>query len=382
MALLHLMAACGRDQGVVVEAATVDHGLRAGSAEEADFVRRTCQDIDIQHETLRWSGWNGQGNLQAEARAARYRLLAHWAERRGLDVVALGHTLDDQAETFLMRLAREAGVDGLAAMKGWFERDGAAFWRPVLALERTALRGYLKRHGQTWCEDPSNEDEDFDRVKARKALVVLGAIGIEPGRLRGVALNMASASDTLKRVTCETAERLAVVEAGDVVFDRRALLEGPGEIHRRLLAHALVWVSAADYLPRRDALRDLDRAIRRGQGHTLHGCFVTTDDKSVRVAREYNAVKDAAAPLGGVWDNRWLVAGPPCDGLEIRALGAAVRHCPDWRNTALPRTSLMASPGVWQGDTLVAAPIAGYPGGYSAEIVHPQGHFAASVLSH
>lgn len=382
VALLHLVADCARDRGVTVEAATVDHGLREEAAAEAEFVFETCQSLDIHHETLRWTGWDGQGNLQAAARAARYGLLADWAKRRRLDRVALGHTLDDQAETFLMRLAREAGVDGLAAMDAVFTRDGASFWRPALALERADLRAYLERHGHGWCEDPSNEDRRFDRVKARKVLGELDALGIDAGTLWGVALNLASARDALKQVTRDRAEEIAKVEGGDVVFDRSALLACPQEILRRLLAQALVWVSGADYPPRRDALFDLWRALLKPGKQTLHGCLVTVDHGSVRVAREYNAVKDTRAAPGAPWDTRWRVTGPARDGAEIRALGEGVRHCADWRNTGLPRSSLMASPAVWQGDALIAAPIAGYSGGYSAEIAHPRGDFVASVLTH
>ena len=382
MALLHVLAECAPDHEVVLEAATVDHGLRSGSADEAKFVKNACEILDIHHETLRWTEWDGRGNMQAEARAARYRLLADWAGRRRLDRVAIAHTLDDQAETFLMRLGREAGVDGLAAMEGLFVREGMTFWRPALALERAALRAWLERRGVGWCEDPSNEDESFDRVKARKALKVLEEIGIDGGTLWGVALNLAAASDALRRVAAETAARIVTVEAGDVVLDRRELLKIPYEIQRRLLAAALVWVSAADYPPRRDALADLERTVIGGGKHTLHGCLVTTGDNSVRVAREYNAVKDIRAAMGGLWDRRWRVSGPRHDGLEIRALGEAVKGCPDWRNAGLPRTSLMASPAVWHGDALVAAPIAGLSGGFSAEIDHPQGDFVASVLTH
>ena len=73
---------------------------------------RICAGLGVPHQTLRWEGWDGKGTLQAEARRTRYGLIADWARGRGLPSVALGHTRDDQAETFLMRLSREAGVDG------------------------------------------------------------------------------------------------------------------------------------------------------------------------------------------------------------------------------------------------------------------------------
>lgn len=381
VALLHILAGCAPDHGVTLEAATVDHGLRPESVGEAARVARTCAGLGIAHETLVWQGWDGSGNLQAEARDARYRLLAGWARARGLDAVALGHTSDDVAETFLMRLAREAGVDGLAAMAGAFSRDGARFLRPALGVGRDALRGFLDRHGIGWVDDPSNEDARFDRVKARKVLETLADLGIDAGVLAGVAANLASASAALRQITGDTARRIARTEAGDVVIDRAALAETAPEIARRLLVAALGWVSGAAYAPRREALADLERAIAAGRTHTLHGCLVLETGPDLRICREHAAVKDLASPLGAVWDNRWRITGPGAN-LVVRALGEAVKDCPDWRDTGLPRASLTASPAVWDGETLIAAPVAGFSAGFSATIDPTCGDFFTYALSH
>ena len=109
--MLYLAVEAGCDVAV----ATVDHGLRPEAAAEAAEVAAICAGLGVPHEILHWH-WDGAGNLQDAARRGRMALLADWARRRGLRTVALGHTEDDIAETFLMRLARDAGVDGLAAM--------------------------------------------------------------------------------------------------------------------------------------------------------------------------------------------------------------------------------------------------------------------------
>src|SRR6478735_1325409 len=114
MALLVLAAAARPGQ---VEAATVDHLLREGSHEEAEMVARVCYQLSVPHSILK-ARWDERPDtaIQEKARRERYRLLGFWAEERGLDALATGHHVDDQAETVLMRLARGSGVRGLAGM--------------------------------------------------------------------------------------------------------------------------------------------------------------------------------------------------------------------------------------------------------------------------
>jgi tRNA(Ile)-lysidine synthase len=155
-----------------VEAATVDHGLRAESADEAMQAARVCETLGVPHETLRVEV--AAGNLQAEARAARYAALADWMERRGLAGLATAHHADDQAETLLARLNRASGVAGLAGARarGRVPVAGTRFTlvRPVLDWRREELAEVVAAAGLPTAQDPSNADERFDRVRIRKAL--------------------------------------------------------------------------------------------------------------------------------------------------------------------------------------------------------------------
>jgi tRNA(Ile)-lysidine synthase len=344
-------------------------------------VARLCEGLGIPHSVLRWEGWDGRGNLQDHARQNRYALIAGWAKARGLPSVALGHTMDDQAETLLMRLAREAGVEGLASMRLVFEREGARFDRPFLFDRRADLRAYLEAKGVAWVEDPSNEDESFGRVRARKALAALEPLGIGTEELLRVALNLRDASDALGQAASDFARAKAKAAGGDLIFDRTALRRQPAEIARRLLGHALMFVGSADYPPRREPLEKVMEHLRATGNTTLHGCLVTVSDMTVRVAREHAAVAGLRGPTDAPWDRRWRLAGPHAPDLELRALGEAVRECPDWRATGLPRATLLASPAVWRGDRLVAAPVAGLSNSWTAD-TGGAADFAAFLISH
>lgn len=378
LALLHLMNDWGR---APLAAVTVDHGLRPESTGEAAHVAAICESLGIPHDVLTWQGWDGKGNLQDQARRTRYSMIADWARERDLDAVALGHTMDDQAETVLMRLAREAGVDGLSGMAPRVVRHGTNFCRPLLGARREELREVLRARRVAWADDPSNVDEEFERVRVRKALAALEPLGIGVERIAASASHLLDARNALAQVAADFARAKMKSAAGDLIFDRTLLNRQPPEIRRRLLVGALKWVASAEYPPRRDALEDLDDAIARGENATLHGCRIMVSDFTLRITREAKAVEDLAGPTHAPWDTRWRIDGPHAPDLEIRALGEAVKECPDWRATRLPRATLLASPAIWRGENLVAAPVAGLPNGWSAKVAD-QSDFAASLLSH
>lgn len=357
-ALLCLARDWAEAAGARIVAATVDHGLRPEAAEEAEAVGRFCAGIGIEHAVLCWRGWDGAGNVQAEARRARYRLLAEWGRREGLEAVLLGHTMDDQAETTLMRLGRSAGVDGLAAMAGRFERDGQVFARPLLGQRRAALRDVLRARGVAWIDDPSNEDARFDRVRVRRALDDLAAIGVDARALTTVSANMADVRAALDWQVAQIAEGAVRIEAGDVLVDLEVFASVPFELRRRLLLEALFFVAGGDYAPRREAMGRMLGQIAEGQGGTLAGCVVTVRGKVLRVMREYAAVADEVTQ-SRLWDGRWQVDGPWRGDEILRALGEdGLRQVEDWRASGQPRQSLLASPSVWRADRLVAAPVA------------------------
>ncbi|HRD78871.1 MAG TPA: tRNA lysidine(34) synthetase TilS, partial [Hyphomicrobiaceae bacterium] len=183
MALLLLAAEWTRSRGAAGEVApltaiTVDHGLRAESAAEAEFVAAKCASLAIPHTILRWTGPKPTTGLPEAARQARYDLIAeHLAadarahtgrpQRR----LATAHHRDDVAETFLMRLARGSGLDGLAAMAEsttWPPCGGRlpgrplmTIVRPLLSVPKDHLIATLAARGCGWHEDPTNRDSSF-----------------------------------------------------------------------------------------------------------------------------------------------------------------------------------------------------------------------------
>ncbi len=377
LAMLHLAV----EAGGKVQVATVDHGLRPGAAIEAAGVGRVCEELGVRHEVLHWQ-WDRKGNLQDAARRGRRAALAAWALRQGLGAVALAHTRDDVAETFVMRLARGAGVDGLAAMAARWQEAGVTWVRPLLGVSRAELRDYLTGIGQTWVEDPSNDNDRFDRVRVRKALGVLRPLGISAERLAEVAGHLAEARAALEAVTDAAWARIAGDRGLAVTVDGAALAGEPAEVQRRVVIRLIGRIAPQGYAPRGGAVQRLLARILAGKDGALAGCRFQIVKGQVWAFREAKAVSRLVCPADQVWDGLWRLEGPAPDGAEIRALGAGITACPDRHASGLPRAALMASPAMWLGQRLIAAPHAGFGPGYSAIPLFPAAALHQSVISH
>lgn len=368
-----LVLACHHFGADRISAVSVDHGLRPEATAELAQVGALCLSLGCSHGILSWTGWNKRGNLQAEARAARYHLMAEWARSVGIRTIALGHTADDQAETVLMRLARGSGVDGLAAMSAVSERDGIRWVRPLLALAREELRDYLVGRGVAWSEDPSNEDPGFDRIRLRQLMPELARIGLDRDRLIQTAAHMARAKSALESAERSLASDAVRQEAGDILIDKAVFDAAPEELQTRLLADALGFVSGHVYRPRFAALQGL---LAEGAG-TLHGARLIDENDRLRITREWAAVRDHCCASEQLFDGRWRLKGPAQEGDTICALGeAGLAEVDDWRSSGLPRETLLASPAIWRGKDLISAPLAGHNAAWSAELSGKRADFA------
>ncbi|WP_374529124.1 tRNA lysidine(34) synthetase TilS [Novosphingobium sp.] len=190
-----------------IAAATVDHGLRPESADEAAMVGRVCAELGVPHQVLGVTV--AQGNLQSEARAARYAALAAWMEREGLGALASAHHADDQAETLLLRLNRASGVAGLAGVRARGPVPGTRLplLRPLLGWRRSELAEVVAAAGFEAVDDPSNANDRFDRARIRKAMA--GADWLDVPAIAQSAAHLADADAALDWAAArEWAERV------------------------------------------------------------------------------------------------------------------------------------------------------------------------------
>lgn len=247
-------------------AATVDHGLRPEAAAEAALVAGICAELGIPHQTLTVT--LSPGNLQAQARTARYAALAGWMEREELAQLATAHHADDQAETLILRLNRGSGVAGLAGVraKGRLPDTELAVVRPLLGWRRNELTAVVTACGLMAAQDPSNADDRFDRARLRKALA--GADWLDPTMLAASARHLADADTAIDwAATREWQEAVAPAPMG-LTYRPRA----PKAVALRVIARILSELGEADV--RGSAIARLYDSLRNGQPASLGALVV------------------------------------------------------------------------------------------------------------
>jgi tRNA(Ile)-lysidine synthase len=289
LALMHLLARWARKAKAAPPLVlTVDHGLRPESKADAKAVARWAKALKLECEILTVKSPKPRSDIEAWARAARLGLMHKAMTKHGLKALYLAHHQDDQAETFLLRLARGSGLDGLGAMRPLapFPLPQAAqltLARPLLAMPRQSLRDFLKAQKQDWLEDPMNAETRFARNRMRALLPVLAQAGLTAQRISDAALHLARAREALDLATAAVLARAIRRPDGEnkdaiLLLDAQALVAAPREIGLRALAALLKNVAGTVYRPRFDALERLfgQIAAKGGlkAGATLNGCRI------------------------------------------------------------------------------------------------------------
>jgi tRNA(Ile)-lysidine synthase len=254
-----------------VEAATVDHGLRPESAEEAKAVAALCRQLRIEHRTLIWKGAKPASRVQERAREARYRLLIDHAKAIGADALLTAHHAGDQAETVLFRLMRGSGVAGLRGMDAMTERGGVMIARPLIGLKKSDLVAFAQARGAPFVDDPSNADPRFARTRLRALLNHLGEEGLDEGALDRLARRARETEEALAHLTAEVEARLEPAGA----IDAHALYAAPIAIVQRVLARRIA--AAGGREPSRIGLEKIEalafslgEALRERRAHAAN----------------------------------------------------------------------------------------------------------------
>lgn len=257
LGLLQGLNACKSEFGLKLHAATVDHKLRPEARDEAEFVQAFCADRDVVHTILDIDWGEGTKN-QARARKLRYRALAKHARHIGARYIITGHTRDDQAETFLIRLNAGSNWWGLAGMSAfaplpvWPEGDGHILARPFLDCDRESIRAALREAGIDWVDDPSNEDPKYERVRVRALLASQPGVKAQALASRKKLADLRAAYT--RYLKDWVVQHLNWLPGGSAQIRKSAFLDMPKETRFRLLQILLPCISGRENTPKTDGL--------------------------------------------------------------------------------------------------------------------------------
>jgi tRNA(Ile)-lysidine synthase len=326
---------------------TVDHGLRPEAADECRTVVRWAKALGLDAHVLAWRGEKPLSGLQAKAREMRYGLLNAWCEAENATVLVTAHTLEDQAETFLMRLARGSGIKGLAAMRA-DETGPVLLERPLLRVSRADLRATLLAAGHPWIDDPSNEDERFERVRLRRAASELRQLGLSPEAIARSAMRLERALVPLQGMASDfMARHVEVRPQGFAMVELASFRRLDDEIAIAVLERLLGHLGGSGEPPRLMAVEALHAWFQRGrnQVRTLAGCRIARRKSHLLIGREAGRISPRPVVIAPgqivLWDNRFTVsiAGSdrPCAIVPVRTLKLArQRDIPAFVQEGLP----------------------------------------------
>ncbi len=358
---------------------TVDHGLRPEAEREAEFVAAAAARHGIEHHTLRWTGEKPAGNIQAAAREARYRLLADAAAAQGIGHIVTAHHLDDQAETFMLRLARGSGVYGLGAMEDERSLYGVSIVRPFLRIPKSRLEATLEEASQVWIADPSNRDDRYSRARLRRLMPLLDEEGISAERLAATAARLRRAAIAIETVVDDVLwSMIDLHPAGVAQVDIERLMAQPDEIGLRALARLVRGIGGGEFPPRLARLEAVYDALKTASAddgrvkRTLGGTVLRRDGGTLTIFREIGRSGLPTTRLEpgkvAVWDRRFRIFTPDvAPPLEVRGLGwDLLPEVPIRSRAALPDAAIAAAPAIFCSDELIAAPNVGVYGQGSA----------------
>jgi tRNA(Ile)-lysidine synthase len=289
LALLWLLSRWSKD--IHLHALTVDHGLRPESKLEAKQVAMWVKEWPhVTHKILKWQGAKPSTKISETARTARYKLLTDYCRRQKIDYLFVAHNLDDQAETFLLRLAAGSGLDGLAGMKPVSITNKVILVRPLLKFSHDRLLKSLQQADISHIEDPTNKNESYARPRLRAARDMLAREGLTPERLATTAERLARGRAALETITDQMWQQHVTCTKTQIVWPTKMWRDMPEDLRIRMVQRALTVMSRKKVPVRLEQVeelamlmaRDVPATLRR----TLHGCIISRGSAQIRITVE------------------------------------------------------------------------------------------------
>ena len=355
----------------------VDHGLRAESKQEAKFVKNEAKKLGFPTRILKWKGSKPNKRIQEEARNKRYSLLINFCRENNINNLYLAHHLDDQIETFLFRMFRGSGLQGLTSFSSSYERNGLTLIRPLIDTPKSELISYARRKKINWVEDPSNKNQKYDRVKLRKVLPLIYKEGFDKKVFLKSVKKLRLANQALDQITKEFVLQYVIINKNISVFIKQELfLTAPEDVQLRVLQNTIrIFSGERYYSPNYLKILNLMNWARNDNdisAKTLGGTIFRKRKGGLILYKEVKKLNDIkpiklSKSKYKAWDNRFLIKINKSVKGEISYLGnEGVKILKSKKILGkkgfkgIPLTALYSIPAMWDGKRLISAPFFDY----------------------
>ena len=266
----------------------IDHKLRKNSSKEASLVKKLLIKHKIKIKIIK-NKKKITKNVQNEARNIRYNLLASFCKKNRIKHILTAHHLNDQVETFFIRLSRGSGLDGLSSMKPITNIvNNIKVVRPLLDLKKSDLKKLSKKVFGKYYIDPSNDDQKYLRIRIRKLEKLLEKSGINYDQISKSIKNLASSRDTLEIYFKKIYEKTVSKRKNKIIINLKNFSSLNPEMKMRVVKKSIKDTTNAYYTPRSKKVFNLIKQIdtKKNTNLTLGGCLISGDQNLIILEKE------------------------------------------------------------------------------------------------
>ena len=291
LSLLYLLQCYKFSKSIKIYTYIVDHRLRYNSSKEAQKIKSKLKKFNIGVKILKWTGKKPSSNIQSEARKKRYFLISKQCKKDNVDTIFMAHHENDLYENFLIRLLRGSGLKGMVSFNSSISEysDSIRIIRPLLNVKKDELIYISKKIFNFYIEDPSNNNDDFKRVRLRKLIIELKKEGLDFNKLRLSMNNLTQSNNAINfYVNLNIKNNVRKIKKNSAYILGKYFFKCPDEVVFRSLSSLLKKVSGKYYNPRgKSVLRLLDELMNlKYKKLTLSGCIIEKFNNSVIIYKE------------------------------------------------------------------------------------------------
>ncbi|CAO4836472.1 MAG: tRNA(Ile)-lysidine synthase [Holosporales bacterium] len=293
MALLMLTQAWAKEKNKKIVALTVDHRLRAESTREAEKVKEWVVAQGVEHQILTWNHAGVDSKIQETARHARYEQMIAFCKQENISTLLTAHHLNDQVETFFMRLNKGSGVQGLCCMHEISEKDGIRIFRPLLDVASADLKAYLVDKNLPYVNDPSNDNVAYERIRWRKNIEALMQEDFSLDQFAKSLTRLQEADSFIEENALDLFNDIVLWHENYAEIDYTALLQTHAVVAKRMLTKVLKCLNLKYYAPSAHALDECIQLLPSLKATSLGGCVLTKKGGKIIVTVDPRSANDS-----------------------------------------------------------------------------------------